>query len=273
MNADKAAPKGETARALAPNRLAVIEEQLGRLRPSQLSRVEQLLEALLDGVKYKVASSSDFMTDEFALEFGDILRFHHLGTEQPLSKDKFEYAMVRTFLALGVASSKTESGTYPGQDIIVDNVPWSLKSEAARNIKRNKIHISKFMELGRGQWSTVADLEAMRDRMFEHLTKYERIVTLRCFNETTAGTGVRTYEYELVEVPKALFARSEQFPIAFKSNSRQNPVPASCYVLDSSGAVEMELYFDGGTERKLQIRNILKSSCVVHATWEFSVPA
>jgi type II restriction enzyme len=29
------------------------------------------------------------------------------------------------------------------------------------------------------------------------------------------------------------------------------------------------LYFDGGGERKLQIKHLLKSHCAVIATWEF----
>lgn len=250
-----------------------ISDRISRLRPSQLRRVEELTDAMLEGAEYDIGRDTDFVSETFAQEFGDILRAHHLGSDQPLSKDKFEYATVRAFLEVGVPASKTAGGTYPGQDITVDGIPWSLKSEAARNIRRDKIHISKFMELGKGAWFTEDDLIALRERMFDHLTKYDRIITLRCFNESSLGSGVRTYTYELVEIPKSLFERSADFPIEFKTNSRQNPVPASCYVLDRFGNVEMELYFDGGTERKLQIRSILKSSCIVHGTWTFSVPA
>jgi hypothetical protein len=72
-------------------------------------------------------------------------------------------------------------------------------------------------------------------------------------------------------------AGNTSVPIKFAEGSRQNPVPASCFVpIDPSKPADgraylsntlLELYFDGGTERKLQIRKILKAHCIVHATW------
>ena len=34
--------------------------------------------------------------------------------------------------------------------------------------------------------------------------------------------------------------------------------------------MKYQLYFDGGTERKLQIKNLRKDLCTVHATWVFA---
>lgn len=250
-----------------------LADKIRKFRPAQRRLIEQLVDAFIEGTAYTINPRSDFATDEFAQEFADILRFHHLGTGQPLSKDKFEYAMVQAFREMGVDASKTEGGTYPGQDITVGGVPWSLKTEAARNTKANKLHISKFMEMGKGAWQTEADLEALRERMFTHLTRYDRILSLRCLSQIEDADAGRVYKYELVEIPKELLERSDDFPIEFKTNSRQTPIPASCYVLDETGVLLLELYFDGGTERKLQIRNILKDACIVHATWEVTVPA
>ncbi len=52
-------------------------------------------------------------------------------------------------------------------------------------------------------------------------------------------------------------------------DSKQNPKPGTCTVIDAAGQVKFQLYFDGGTERKLQIRQIDKRLCTVHATWEW----
>jgi hypothetical protein len=38
----------------------------------------------------------------------------------------------------------------PGHDITVTGQTISLKTEAAKAIKKDKIHISKFMEMGKG---------------------------------------------------------------------------------------------------------------------------
>ena len=39
---------------------------------------------------------------------------------------------------------------------------------------------------------------------------------------------------------------------------------------ESRGEMKYQLYFDGGTERKLQIKNLRKDLCTVHATWVFA---
>jgi len=54
-----------------------------------------------------------------------------------------------------------------------------------------------------------------------------------------------------------------------RHQSKQNPKPGYCSVTDDEGNVKFKLYFDGGTERKLQIKNLRKDLCIVHATWEF----
>lgn len=51
--------------------------------------------------------------------------------------------------------------------------------------------------------------------------------------------------------------------------SKQRPKPGYCTVVDKEGVVLFRLYFDGGTERKLQIKDLRKDRCIVHATWKF----
>lgn len=53
--------------------------------------------------------------------------------------------------------------------------------------------------------------------------------------------------------------------------SKQSPKPGYCDVLDSDGSLRLQLYFDGGTERKLQIRHLRKDLCTVHAEWVFKI--
>jgi len=56
------------------------------------------------------------------------------------------------------------------------------------------------------------------------------------------------------------------------SNSKQFPKPGYCYARNSDGTTMFDLYFDAGSERKLQIKNLDKRYCRVHATWEFVIP-
>ncbi|WP_410175673.1 hypothetical protein [Limnoraphis robusta] len=46
------------------------------------------------------------------------------------------------------------------------------------------------------------------------------------------------------------------------------PKPGYCYIRDEFGEDKFRLYFDGGTERKLQIQRLQKKYCRVHALWQ-----
>ena len=80
-------------------------------------------------------------------DFGDVLRMHHCLSREPFSKDKFEYALERILIEAGEVASLAPRGQR-GFDIEISTEKFSLKTEAAKAIRENTIHISKFMELG-----------------------------------------------------------------------------------------------------------------------------
>ena len=54
--------------------------------------------------------------------------------------------------------------------------------------------------------------------------------------------------------------------------SKQKPKPGYCNISEATGkGNKFQLYFDGGTERKLQIKNLQKKYCVLVAKWKFSI--
>ena len=112
----------------------------------------------------------------------------------------------------------------------------------------------------KGEWS----LPKLRGLFFEHMQNYEQIFTLRALSDAESHK-----KYELVEIPKALLLGADSGEFEVKENSKQKPQPGYCRVIDKDGRIRFELYFDGGTERKLQIRKIRKELCIVHAIWEF----
>ena len=95
---------------------------------------------------------------------------------------------------------------------------------------------------------------------------YDRILSLRSLQR-----GPR-WKYELVEIPKKLLALASSGILEMKLDSKQTPKPGYCYVSDADGHKLFDMYFDGGTERKLQIKNLRKDLCRVHAIWEFLIP-
>jgi len=200
-------------------------------------------------------------------EFGDTLRIHHCFSAEAFTKDKFEYALERAGNLCRMPAARAARGNR-GHDITIRGVPISLKTQADANIRADFIHISKFMELGKGQWAdNPADLIGLRDSFLEHMRSYDRILTLRYFRDRAE------HAYELVEIPKRLLAEAVHGTFAMMTESRQMPKPGTCSVLDEQGGMKFQLYFDGGTERKLQIRRIRKDLCVVHAEWTFGKDA
>ena len=212
------------------------------------------------------SGDSDFADDMFCATFGDVLRNHHLVSNDAFTKDKFEHALVEV-LRLGGREAELARRGNPGHDVTVAGEKWSLKTQADAAISPDEIYISKMRELGRGAWATQDDLAGLRKQMLDHLADYDRIFDLRCLTANRRRSDEPIHEYELVEIPKSLLM-IEGGEYALQETSAQSPKPGR-YTVSGEGGIAFELYFDGGTERKLQIRHLRKSLCRVHASWRF----
>ena len=239
-----------------------IATQLPNLSAYQLDSIDRIITQLQRREEFWRSMKSNLITADVLQDFGDALRIYHVFSAEALSKDRFEYALERVLQQRRIPAQRAPRGN-PGHDITIRNTRVSLKTQADKNIKANIIHISKFMELGKGEWvDQVGQLRGLLDRFYEHMKRYERIFTLRRLKD-------KTHEfYELVEIPKTLLERAREGELRISLHSRQNPKPGHCTVSDSAG-IAFELYFDGGTERKLQVRSLRKDLCEVHATWRF----
>jgi type II restriction enzyme len=241
-------------------RLKTLLEALSGLSESQLAWTEGVINQFKLKPELHRNPASDLITDCVLEMLGDALQIHHCFSTEALSKDRFEYAFDRVLNRCGIPSTLADKCN-PGHDITIMGVPFSLKTQADRGIKREFLHISKFMELGKGKWEVEEDLRGLRDRFFQHMTAYERILQLRRLVDQET-----VQEYELVEIPKELLLRAADGTLRMNNGSRQTPKPGRCSVHDH-GRLLLELYFDGGTERKLQIQHLDKRSCTVHASW------
>lgn len=121
------------------------------------------------------------------------------------------------------------------------------------------------MELGKGAWGDRdEDLIGLRDQFFSHLRSYDRVLVLRTLSKAPAH-----WEYELIEIPKKLLELAKNGRLEMMHRSTQMPKPGYCHVLNEGGELLFQLYFDGGGERKLQIKHINISNCIIHAQWKF----
>ena len=215
---------------------------------------------------YWKSQASGLISERVLEDFGDVLRLHHCFSREPFSKDKFEYALESVLKTDGIDAALAQRGRR-GYDIRIRGENFSLKTEAAKAIRLDTIHISKFMELGGGQWGDdPGDLIGLRAQFLDALAGIQRILILRALRK-----GTPDYFYELVEVPKALLKKAASGRFKMMSASEQFPKPGYCYV-EKAGEILYSLYFDGGGERKLQIKGLRKDLCLVHASWKFDPP-
>lgn len=244
-----------------------LDEQIRLLSSGQLALLNSIVTTFRQPIRLWHSDSSDVADARFVEAFGDTLRLHHTLSDDYLDKHRFEAAMCRVLRALGKECSRS-SRNNPGHDITVENVAWSLKTQGDTQIKRDSLHISKFMELGKGRWENERDLADLRDRFLEHLKAYSRIFQLRYFG-IRDDKQLREHFYELVEIPRKLLTESRKGTFEMRQESRQAPKPGYCTVRDRKQQIKFQLYFDGGTERKLQIKHLRNDLCFVHATWQF----
>ncbi len=245
---------------LSEQEVGEIVEALRRLTPAQREWIKSAIRAFGATCQFERAPDSDVVTDAVLASLGDRLLSHHAGSRQALSKDQFEFAFEAALNVAGISAQLVKSRTNRGHDITIRDIPFSLKTEAAANIKDESVHVSKWMELGRGEWK----LPLLRDLFLEHMQSYDRIFTFRRLKDI--NTKIR---YELVEIPKVLLLEAANCELVVCIDSKQNPQPGYGYVRDTDGQLKYSLYFDGGTERKLQIKHLRKNFCKVHATWIF----
>lgn len=246
-------------------RLKHLLKSIPGLSDFRLSLIDEIVAVLERPCEFACAAESDLVSRSVLSDFGDILRVHHSFSREPFSKDKFEYALEKILVASGVSASLAPRGQR-GFDITIEAQRFSLKTEAARAIKVNTLHISKFMELGGGDWGdNPSNLEGLRQQFLDNLSGVERIIILRALKKANP------FVYELVEIPKVLLEKAASGSLEMKLDSRQYPKPGYCYVREGE-SILYSLYFDGGGERKLQIKSLRKELCIVHATWKFDLP-
>lgn len=257
---------------LKKERLEEVIHQLSGLSMSQLDLIESIISKL--NVPYDILwnfENSDLSNRDFATLFGDYLKVHHCLSREALSKDRFEYALEDICNQVGFNAKLAEKGN-PGQDITINGEKLSLKTQANKKIKPEEIWISKFMELGKGEWTDKKEhLEGLRDQFLKHMTSYERIFQLRCLSNNLNLYESTTYHYELIEVPKSLLLEAKHGALAYSNRSTKIPKNGSCDVFDKSENLKFQLYFDGGGERKLHVKKLNKALCIKHAEWKFTL--
>lgn len=241
-------------------------ELLSGLSAQEAELVVDLVSALKLKATSKLAPSSDICSEQFSADFVSRLKVYHALNDDVLKKKTFEYAFARALSKSGRVAVVTDNSVLAGEDVLVDGVKYSLKTEASKSIRPGSITISKLMEARWIRECTDSDsiLSFVRANVVAHLRRYDRILILRAFK----FEGASYYRYRLVEIPVGLLLRMNDLEAnSFKPRTKNGSSRATVYV-DKLPAYSVIL--DGSVE-KITINSLAESLCFVHGEWQVPV--
>lgn len=206
-----------------------------------------------------INETSDLMTDEFTAEFRARLQAHHATHATQMDRLGFENAFLSASRAAGRSTAEAPSRTTRFYDATVDTYKVALKTEGAKSMKVDRLHISKLSEAA---W--IQDMRSARKRrekamefVDSFLDAVDRIFVLRFYQSSDSP------RYELVEVPVEHFEKLKELRVsAFNSDAPR------IVISDDDGEI-MEFVLDR-SDSKITIAKIRKSRCIVHAEWSLS---
>lgn len=211
-------------------------------------------------------NKSDLINSDFDGQFRASLFVHHLLNDHKLEKKAFEYSFRDALRVAGHEAILHPRSTHPGADISVDGVGFSLKTEGAKGISPDRIHISKLME---SAWMkgfmTLREFHAsVKTHIYRHLRQYERMFTLRAFPVEHG------WRYELLEIPLAVLrAVSTLKPSDLSALTKAHGTSA---IVKWEGKAAWYLRFDGSDD-KITVAGLSAALCKRHAEWTVKLKA
>lgn len=234
-----------------------LAELADRLGAAEVARLIEIGIAMTVPIDERIGVAGDLLRPNFVAEFRTRLQVHHATQDSPLDRLGFENAFVAASRAAGLDAAEAPSRTTRFYDVTVAGERFALKTEAAKALKPNRLHISKLSEAAWIQDMRSARVRFERTMTFfdEFLAAVDRIFVLRFYRASP------TPHYELVEIPIAHFERVKDLSISdFDSDSPRIPIS------DDSGPI-MELHLDR-SDSKITIGKIEKSRCIMRAEWK-----
>lgn len=236
--------------------------KIDRLNAQEIVIVDNVVTAILTPAEHSVLHDSWLTSQEWADAFLGLLRVHHGLSREPLGTLQFEAAFNDACEAAGWSVTPADGATNRFYDTVInkDGVRrvLSLKSTAAKNLKRDTVEISKLTE---GAWIQDARRQSdRRDKIVELFREYrtitDGIVILRAFRETD---GVR---YELVEIPTDLFKSVEDLSI---EEAQKGTIP-----LPMGAATPLFKIGIDRSDSKVKLTGVRIDAITVHGEWKLS---
>jgi hypothetical protein len=229
------------------------------LADQQVNQLLGVARAMALPIEETIDSGSKIITAEFAAEFRARLQAHHATHTTPMDRLSFENAFLAASRAAGRATDEAPSRTTRFFDATVDDERTALKTEGAKSMKADRLHISKLSEAA---W--IQDMRSGRMRrektmefLDEFLEAVDRIFVLRYYQADTAP------HYELVEIPMSHFEALKSVPAsAFNADAPRIKI-------EDAGGPIMEFRIDR-SDSKITVGKIEKNRCIVHGDWRLT---
>lgn len=275
----------------------------GRIMLSETQ--QQIVDKIIESFKKVdlpwVNPNSDLCSKkEFVEYFSNLFAVYHSITEHKFEKKSFEFAFKYASIAAGSSCDITSNTSHQGEDVVLNGVGISLKTEGERN--ETKLTISKFSEarfiarckteveertiraLSDSDYTKEERLGALLERretslreelasnflstFSHHINSYERIIVLKANKSVEQDESVEFYRYRLIEIPKALLLQAESLKPSDFAPVRGNGGSSAKVVKDDKRLFDVIL--DGSVE-KISIRNIAIDECITHADFHVNV--
>lgn len=210
---------------------------------------------------FKIMKTSDLCDEKYAQAFFDYIERHR---ELVLIKgtktwpDVFEYGHVHALKAMGKNAECIGEQQKPF-DVIMESEKHSLKTETRKNLKLDRVHLTKLMT---ASWLRHLSLDEVIDKITNHISSFDRLLVLRAKHGTIKPIVV----VELVEIPKILLntmthLTQKDFSAWTCKNGR----------IGSSKATFRDLYTITleATASKINL-DVARSQCICHAQFKFT---
>lgn len=234
----------------------ILINQIQMLSPAKQRQLMEITQALAEPIRADINWAAGLVTEEFADEFTSRLQLHHATHSKELQRTAIEDAFRAASLAAGRSVSPPMSATERFIDEIINGEGVALKGSAAKDIKEDRVHISKLCEAA---WiqdvrGSVQRAEAAKNQIKMYLDAVDKIYQLRVIPNT------RQWIYQLVEIPVSLFE-----PILQLDKNLFAPDGPRIEVTDSQGLC-MVFILDR-SDSKITIGRIPIERCIVHGRW------
>ena len=222
---------------------------------SEERRLREFITALRSPCVARMNPMSDLNGEEFESEFRSKLLTHHCFIGSPLFQESFDSAFIGACSHAGHHVEQAPEGQR-FWDVMIDGRRISLKSSKAKNLHREKLHISKLTEAA---WIQDCRTASKRCSYTHHLFReYQKevdaILQLRYFQTLRL--------YELVEIPVSLFSQVLKVDKThFVADGPTINIPIGKHPPDFTLKLDR-------SDAKITIANINKNLCLVHGTWQ-----